>query len=177
MPHNGDSVMVSAFPAYNPDLSFTDEETAMEAVIEAIKALRNRRTELGVPPSRKAHVYIKTEKKDLFAAAGMFFEKLASASAVEIADADFNGDGMVQAVTFDAVLYLPMDELVDKDAERERLTKELAATESEIARAEGKLGNPSFVDRAPAHLVDAEREKLAKFTEKAAQLRQAIERL
>ena len=177
LPHNGDSVMVSDFPTYKAELCFAEDEESMNAVIEAIKALRNRRAELGAPPSRKAHVYIKTEKKELFASAGMFFEKLASASAVEIAGDDFDGADMVQAVIFDAVLYLPMDELVDRDAERERLSKELAATESEIARAEGKLSNPSFVDRAPAKLVEAEREKVAKFTEKASQLRQAIAKL
>jgi len=177
LPHNGDSVMVSAFPEYKAELVFTADEEAMGAVIEAIKALRNRRAELGVPPSRKAHLYIKTDKKDLFAASAMFFEKLASASAVELAGEDFDGADMVQAVTFDAVLYLPMDELVDKDAERERLAKELAATEAEIARASGKLANSSFVDRAPAHLVEAEKEKLQKFTEKAAQLKQAIAKL
>ena len=177
LPHNGESIMVSDFPSYKAELTFAEDEEAMNAVIEAIKALRNRRAELGVVPSRKAHVYIKTDKKELFAAAGMFFEKLASASAVEIAGDDFDGADMVQAVTFDAVLYLPMDELVDRDAERERLSKELAATESEIARAEGKLANSSFVDRAPAKLVEAEKEKLAKFTEKAAQLRQAIAKL
>ncbi len=177
LPHNGDSVMVSDFPEYKAELVFTADEEAMSAVIEAIKALRNRRAELNVPPSRKAHLYIKTDKKELFAAAAMFFEKLASASAVELAGEDFDGADMVQAVTFDAVLYLPMDELVDKDAERERLNKELAATEAEIARAKGKLANSSFVDRAPAHLVEAEKEKLGKFTEKAAQLKQAIAKL
>ncbi len=175
LPHNGESIMVSDFPQFKEELTFAEDEEAMNAVIEAIKAVRNRRAEIGAVPSRKAHIYIKTEKKALFEKAAIFFEKLASASDVTIAADDFDGKDMVQAVTFDAVLYLPMDELVDRAAEKERLTKELAATEAEIARAEGKLNNASFVDRAPAHLVEAEKEKLAKFTEKAAQLRQALQ--
>ncbi len=175
LPHSGDSVMVSDFPEYKEELSFAAEEQGMNALIEAIKALRNRRAELNVPPSRKAKVYIKSEKAELFAAAAAFFEKLASASEVEIVGADFDGEGMVQAITFDAVLYLPMEELVDMAAEKERLTKELETVRAEIARAKGKLENESFVARAPQKVVDAEKEKLLKFTEKAAQIEKALE--
>ncbi len=174
LPHNGDSIMVSEFPQYSESLVFTENEQEMEAVIEAIKALRNRRAEMNVPPSKKAHVYIKTAKKELFAKAEAFFVKLASASATEIVGEDFVGDGMVQAVTFDAVLYLPMAELVDIEAEKARLQKELETAEAEIARAKGKLENESFVARAPQKVVDGEKEKVEKFTEKAAQLRAAI---
>ncbi|MBR6594298.1 MAG: valine--tRNA ligase [Clostridia bacterium] len=175
LPHSGDSVMVSDFPEYKEELSFAAEEQGMNALIEAIKALRNRRAELNVPPSRKAKVYIKSEKAELFAASAAFFEKLASASEVEIVGADFDGEGMVQAITFDAVLYLPMEELVDMAAEKERLTKELETVRAEIARAKGKLENESFVARAPQKVVDAEKEKLLKFTEKAAQIEKALE--
>ncbi len=174
LPHSGDSIMVSEFPQYKAELAFADKEQEMEAVIEAIKALRNRRAEMNVPPSKKAHVYIKTAKKELFAKAEAFFMKLASASATEIVDDSFAGDGMVQAVTFDAVLYLPMAELVDVEAEKARLQKELETAEAEIARAKGKLENESFVARAPQKVVDGEKEKVEKFTEKAAQLRAAI---
>ncbi len=174
LPHNGESIMVADFPVYKEELSFAADEQAMSALIEAIKALRNRRAELNVPPSRKAKVYIKSDKAELFAASGIFFEKLASASEVELVDKDFEGEGMVQAITFDAVLYLPMEELVDMAAEKERLTKELETVKSEIARAKGKLENASFVERAPQKVVDAEKEKLQKFTEKAAQIEQAL---
>ncbi len=177
LPHNGESIMVSDFPQYDGALSFPADEEAIDAVTEAIKALRNRRAELGVPPSRKAHLYIKTEKKELFSRSAAFFEKLASASAVETVDASFTGEGMVQAVTFNAVLYLPMEELVDKEAERARLTAELADAESEITRAAGKLANEGFVARAPAALVEAERDKVQRFTEKASQLRDALKAL
>ncbi|MBQ4648560.1 MAG: valine--tRNA ligase [Clostridia bacterium] len=174
LPHNGESIMVSDFPVYSEQLSFTEDEQKMSALIEAIKALRNRRAELNVPPSRKAKVYIKTDKAELFSAGGIFFEKLASASEVELVGADFDGEGMVQAITFDAVLYLPMAELVDMAAEKERLTKELETVKAEIARAKGKLENASFVERAPQKLVDAEKEKLQKFTEKASQIEIAL---
>ena len=174
LPHSGESIMVSDFPQYKAELAFADKEQEMGAVIEAIKALRNRRAEMNVPPSKKAHVYIKSAKKELFAKAEAFFVKLASASATEIVDDSFTGDGMVQAVTFDAVLYLPMAELVDVEAEKARLQKELESAESEIARAKGKLENESFVARAPQKVVDAEKEKVEKFTEKAAQLKAAI---
>ncbi len=174
LPHNGDSIMVSAFPQFDEALCFADKEQEMEAVIEAIKALRNRRAEMNVPPSKKAHVYIKSAKKELFEKAEAFFVKLASASATEIVDDNFTGEGMVQAVTFDAVLYLPMAELVDIAAEKARLEKELETALAEIARAKGKLENESFVARAPQKVVDAEKEKVEKFTEKAAQLKAAI---
>ncbi len=174
LPHSGDSIMVSAFPQYDEKLCFAEKEQAMEAVIEAIKALRNRRAEMNVPPSKKAHVYIKSAKKELFEKAEAFFVKLASASGIELVDDSFTGDGMVQAVTFNAVLYLPMAELVDIAAEKARLEKELETALAEIARAKGKLENEGFVARAPQKVVDAEKEKVEKFTEKATQLRAAI---
>lgn len=177
LPHNGESIMVSDFPCYSEALDFPAQEEEMGAVIEAIKAVRNRRAELNVPPARKAHLYIKTDKKALFENAGAFFQKLAGASDTETVGADFDGEGMVQAITFNAVLYLPMSELVDMQAERERLEKELATVTAEIARASGKLSNEGFVARAPAAVVAAEREKLARFGEKAEQLRTAIEKL
>ncbi len=177
LPHSGESIMIADFPVYKEELSFAAEEQGMGALIEAIKVLRNRRAELNVPPSRKAKVYIKTDKADLFGAGSVFFEKLASASEVELVSEGFDGEGMVQAITFDAVLYLPMEELVDMAAEKERLTKELETVKSEIARAKGKLENASFVERAPQKLVDAEKEKLQKFTEKAAEIEKALAKM
>ncbi|MBE6677778.1 MAG: valine--tRNA ligase [Ruminococcaceae bacterium] len=177
LPHSGESIMISDFPVYKEELSFEAEEQGMGALIEAIKVLRNRRAELNVVPSRKAKVFIKTDKAELFSAGKVFFQKLASASEVELVDESFDGEGMVQAITFDAVLYLPMEELVDMAAEKERLTKELETVKSEIARAKGKLENASFVERAPQKLVDAEKEKLQKFTEKAAEIEKALAKM
>ena len=177
LPHSGESIMISAFPVYKEELSFEAEEQGMSALIEAIKVLRNRRAELNVVPSRKAKVFIKTDKAELFGAGKVFFQKLASASEVELVGEDFDGEGMVQAITFDAVLYLPMEELVDMAAEKERLAKELETVKSEIARAKGKLENASFVERAPQKLVDAEKEKLQKFTEKAAEIEKALAKM
>ncbi len=177
LPHSGESIMISDFPVYKEELSFEAEEQGMGALIEAIKVLRNRRAELNVVPSRKAKVFIKTDKAELFSAGKVFFQKLASASEVELVGEDFDGEGMVQAITFDAVLYLPMEELVDMAAEKERLTKELDTVKSEIARAKGKLENASFVERAPQKLVDAEKEKLQKFTEKAAEIEKALAKM
>ena len=177
LPHSGESIVISSFPVYDEKLCFEKEEEEMGAVIEAIKAIRNRRAEMNVPPAKRTHIFIKSEKKELFEGAAMFFEKLAGASSIEMVSADFENEDAVQAVTFNAVIYLPLAELVDFEAEKARLNKELETTLKEIERAQNKLGNAEFVARAPEAVVNAEKEKLKKFTDKAEQLRTAIEKI
>ncbi len=116
IPHEGETVMLSEYPTYKPELDFPEEEAEMRRVMEAIRAIRNRRSEMNVPPSRKAKVYVATKFADTFKNGSAFIEKLASANGVEVAD-NFDIDGAVTVVTADAKIYIPMDELVDKKAE------------------------------------------------------------
>ena len=138
---------------------------SFERVIDAIRAIRARRAEMGVVPSRRAAVSIVTKYPDSFRDAGVFFARLASASSFEITDSYDDSDA-VRIVTDSAVIYIPLADMVDFMAEAERLRRELAGVDGEIGRAEGKLANEGFVSRAPATVVDAEREKLARYREK-----------
>ena len=166
LPHTGESIMVSAWPAYDASLDFAQEEKNMSLVMEAIKSIRNTRSEMNVPPSKKCNVIVVTQLCDVFTAGIPFFEKLASAQSVAIVK-DNGGidDGAVCIVVEGASIYLPMEELVDKKKEIERLEKEKASLISEIKRVEGKLSNKGFTDKAPAAVVAAEAEKGKKYSE------------
>ncbi len=176
IPHEGETVMLSEYPTYKPELDFPEEEAEMRRVMEAIRAIRNRRSEMNVPPSRKAKVYVATKFADTFKNGSAFIEKLASASGVEVAD-NFDIDGAVTVVTADAKLYIPMDELVDKKAELERLGKELAQVEKRLAQSEGKLNNRGFVSKAPAAVIEKVKGQAAKEREKIALIKAAIDAL
>ena len=118
---------------------------------------------MNVPPSRKAHLIIATDKSDVFETGRIYLSKLAYASELTIGDSTpENVDGMVTVVTNEAKLYMPMAELVDLEKERERINKELEHARSELARAQGKLANEKFTSKAPEAVVNAEREKAAK---------------
>ena len=176
IPHEGETVMLSEYPTYKPELDFPEEEAEMRRVMEAIRAIRNRRSEMNVPPSRKAKVYVATKFADTFKNGSAFIEKLASANGVEVAD-NFDIDGAVTVVTADAKIYIPMDELVDKKAELERLGKELAAVEKRLAQSEGKLNNQGFVSKAPAAVIEKVKGQAAKEREKIALIKAAIDAL
>ena len=148
----------------------------MEKVIDAIKAIRTRRAEMGVVPSRKAKLFIETKYPEAFANSASFFEKLASASEVELVDA-YDDDTAVRVITDAATVHIPLGDLVDFEAERKRLEGELKNVENEIKRAEGKLNNEGFTSRAPAAVVDAERAKLEKYKEKREGVLSAIAKL
>lgn len=175
LPHadNRETIMLEAYPTYDESLCFEDAATRMEIVMEAIRAIRTRRSEMNVPPSRKAKVYIATEKKDVFEGGTPFIIKLASASEVEIGS-EFEIDGAVTIVTSDAKIYIPMEELVDKEAELARLNKELAATKKLLAQSEGKLNNPGFISKAPEKVVETVRGQAAKEREKIELIEAAI---
>lgn len=166
LPHDGESIMVSAWPRYDAALDFAQEEKNMSLIMEAIKSIRNTRSEMNVPPSKKCNVIIVTQLCDVFSAGVPFFEKLAGAQSVAIVK-DNGGieEGAVCIVVEGASIYLPMDELVDKKKEIERLEKEKANLLSEIKRVEGKLSNKGFTDKAPAAVVAAEEEKGKKYSE------------
>ena len=176
LPHDDESIMISSYPAFKENLVFPDEESATDRVIDAIRAVRNRRSEMNVPPSKKANLYIVTKYPETFRAAESFFVKLASTSELHLVDR-YDAENAVSIVTDAATLYIPLGDLVDLDKERERLTNELARVDGEITRLEAKLANEGFVSRAPAAIVDGERQKLAKYRETKTQLEEALKKM
>lgn len=176
LPHSGESIMIADWPVYSDALNFESEETEMERVMTAIKAVRNRRSEMNVAPSKKAKVIIDTAFEDTFRNGADFFTRLASASEVDIISG-FEDDGAVTIITADAKIYIPMDELVDFKAELERLNKEKAAVQKDIDFVSNKLNNQNFVAKAPAKLVEEQKEKLVKYTEKMNMIDEAIAKI
>ena len=176
LPHDGDSIMISEWPVFSEELSFKADETEMERVMTAIKAVRNRRAEMNVPPSKKAKIFIETAYENTFSEGANFFVRLASASEVELVKS-YENDEAVAIITEDARLFIPLDELVDFKAELERLEKEKAGVLKEIAFVSGKLNNANFVAKAPEALVNEQREKLAKYNEKLNMLEESIAKI
>ena len=163
LPHEGEALMVQEYPAYCEALSFPLEAQRFETVMDAIKAVRARRSEMNVPPSRKAHLMIVTEEREAFEAGRSYITKLAYASEVSVLDAvPADADKMVTAVTDNARMFMPMADLVDLEKERARLQKELANAEKQLQGQIAKLANQNFVTRAPEAVVNVEREKQAK---------------
>ena len=178
LPHEGESIMISSYPEYDESLVFEDDEKAMELIMEAITAIRNRRAEMNVPPSKKAKVIIVTDKADVFSKGAMFFEKLASASeAVVQGDKSGISENAVNVVVPGAEIFLPLDELVDKEKELERLNAEKKKLEGEIKRVEGKLNNEGFVSKAPQKVIDEEKAKGVKYKEMLEKVLESIESL
>lgn len=177
IPHNEESVMISKWPEYDESLNFPIEENDMEMIMDAIRAVRNRRSEMNVPPSKKATVKIETVKTDIFESGKEFFKRLASASEVEVAQKFENDDKSVTIVTNDAKIYIPLGDLVDFEAERKRLEKELAQCEDKLAFIEKKLSNPGFVNKAPEKVVEQNRKDASVLTEKIEVLKNSIENL
>ena len=166
-------IMISQFPQYDKKLSFINEEDDFGKIIEAIKAVRARRTEMNVPPSVKAKIFIETQNKSLFEKCSVFFEKLASASEIEVSE-KYEIEDAVTAVTDSARLFIPMNELVDKDKELARLEKEKAKVQKDIDFLGGKLSNEGFLAKAPEKLIEAEKAKLARAEEKMAKIVQSM---
>ncbi len=177
IPHDTESIMISKWPEYDPTLSFADEEAQMEKIMDAIRAIRNRRAEMNIPPSKKSKVYVETAFADVFAVGSEFIKRLAYASDVEIADAFGDLGNTVTIVTNDAKIYIPLGDLVDFEAEAKRLQKELAAAEEKLAFINKKLDNPGFVNKAPEKVVQQNRDEAAKLKEKIANLRSSLENL
>ncbi|MBE7021796.1 MAG: valine--tRNA ligase [Ruminococcaceae bacterium] len=166
LPHVGESIVIADWPKFNEALDFPAEAADMEAIMAALKAVRNQRSEMNIPPSKKATVYIKTEKPEVFSQGTSFFEKLASAQEAIIADGSFVPPAnAVSCVVDGAQIFMPLDDLVDKEKEMARLAKEKENLLAEIKRVEGKLSNPGFVNKAPAQVVEEERKKETKYRE------------
>ena len=175
IPHEGDALIVADWPMYCQELNFKAEENAMESVMAAIRAIRNRRTEMNVPPSKKAALHIFTSKPQIFKEGEGFLQRLAYADEVKLLDAEpSNLDGMVTITTSDAKLFIPMGQLVDVQKEIERISKELESAKKFLASLEGKLSNEKFISRAPEAVVAAEREKAAKTKDLIAQLSDSL---
>lgn len=178
IPHDtdGKTVMLEKYPEYDTSLDFPSEAEEMMKVMEAITAIRTQRNEMNVPPSKKAKLFIATAIPETFSNGEQFFKKLASASEVEISDS-FDIDGAVTVVTSDAKIYIPMEELVDKEAELKRLNKELKQVEKMLAQDEGKLNNPGFMSKAPEKVIEKIKGQAEKEREKIALIHAAMDAL
>ena len=176
IPHTGQTIMLAKYPVFQKENDYPQATEEMEAVMEAIRAIRNRRAEMNVPPARKAKVYIATQKTSVFENGAQFICKLAFASEVTVG-ASFEMDGAVTAVTADAKIYIPMEELVDREKELARLEKELAATQKRFAQSQGKLQNEGFLAKAPEHVVETVRQQAQKEQEKISMIQAAIQAL
>ena len=176
IPHEGETVMLAKYPEYNAELDYPEAVLEMQRVMEAIRAIRNRRAEMNVPPSRKAKVYVATKFPQTFTDGTAFIQKLASASEVEVADS-FEIEGAVTIVTADAKIYIPMDELVDKQAELARLNKELEQVKKRLAQSEGKLNNRGFVAKAPEAVIEKVKGQAVKEREQIVLIEAAINAL
>ena len=163
IPHECEALIIAPYPKYDEALSFPAEEQSFELVMDAIRAIRSRRADMNVPPSRKAKVIVATAEKDTFVSGAPYIQRLASASEVEVVDAGYEAaPGMVTVTTHSARLLMPMAELIDLEAERARLNKELEKARKQLEAQEKKLANESFVSRAPEAVVNAERERAEK---------------
>ena len=176
LPNAGESIMIDTYPAFDEAHLYPAEEEATDRVIAAIRAIRNRRAEMNVPPAKKANLYIVTKYPESFSTAAGIFAKLASAESVHLVDG-YAADGAVSIVTDAATVYIPLGDLVDFEKERIRLTAELTRVRGEITRLTAKLANEGFVSKAPAAVVEAERTKLEKYRETETQLIDALTRL
>ena len=170
---DGSAIIVSEFPVYDEALNFAEDEARFEKMISAIKAIRATRTEMNVAPSVKAKVYIETKEPEVFEAGRMFFERLASASEVDIAE-KWEIPDAVTAVTDSARIFIPLSDIVDVEKELARLAKDKAAVQKDIDFLSSKLGNQGFISKAPAQLIDAQKAKLAKAEEKMAKIEESI---
>ena len=178
LPHEGEALMIADYPKYSEELNFPEDEVNFEMVMDAIKAVRARRAEMNVPPSRKSHLIIVSDKAKPFNDGVPFICKLAYASEVSvIAEVPESTDGMVSVITDNARMFMPMAELVDLEKEKARIEKELANAEKQLQAQIGKLANENFVSRAPEHVVNIEREKKAKLEGLIENLKASLENL
>ena len=185
LPHEAgdpESIMISSYPEYSETCCFEQESEQFSRVIDAIKAIRTRRSEMNVPPSRKSKVFIQTKYKSSFSDnCYPFFVSLASASQVLVADEfspdEVSADNAVQIITDSASIYLPLADIIDFEKEKARLETEKKKLLSEIDRLEKKLQNQGFVSKAPASVVQGEKAKLARYTENLDGVNSALEKL
>ncbi len=174
LPHDGEALIVAPWPQYEEGHAFPQAEAEMKKVMELITAVRTRRSEMNVPPSKKAHLYIETGDTAAFEAEREAIAKLAYCSAVEIGERFPQAEGSVTVVTAACRGYLPMDDLVDKKAETARLTKELEGAKKQLATAEAKLQNEKFISKAPQNVIDGVKDNAAKLREKVRMIEESL---
>ena len=181
LPHDDESIIISRYPEYDENMMFAADAERMNSILDAIRAIRNRRSEMNVVPSRRAKVYIATtHAEDYPPSCEPFFQRLASASEIEVAESfegKLNADETVQIVTAAATILLPLSDIIDVEKEKARLNTEKTKLEGEIARISAKLSNEGFVAKAPAAVVEGERAKLEKFRENLAGVITALEKM
>lgn len=177
LPHEGEALIISKYPEFKESLCFEIEKEKVELIMETIKAIRNRRSEMNVPPSKKAKIYIETECVDDFNDLALFIEKLAYGEKVIIGERFENINDAVTIILPKAKVYIPMDELIDKNEELQRLKKSLEAAEKEFKLASSKLSNEGFMAKAPQNVVDNVKKTYETYKEKIEILKSAIEEL
>ena len=176
LPHKGEALMISKWPEFEGGLDFPIEEAEMEKVMELITAVRTRRSEMNVPPSRRAHLYIETDKPEAFDTECESIARLAYCSGVETGGS-FDLPGAVTVVTSGCRAYLPMDDLIDREAERMRLSKELESARKQLATVESKLTNETFMSKAPQNVIDGVRANGEKLREKVQRIEESLDSL
>ena len=175
LPHDGDALMTESYPFYRESLDFSDDEHSFEAIMDAIKAVRARRAEMNVPPSKKTHLFIVTNETGIFSESALLIKKLAYAEDISvIRDIPENSEKMVNIATDNVRIFIPLQELVDVDKEILRLEKELEKSEKLLASQIAKLSNENFVSRAPENVVNVEREKKSKLEALIVNLKQSL---
>lgn len=176
LPHDGESIVITDYPAYNADFCYPDEEMSMERIIASVRAVRNRRAEMNVAPSKKTKMFIVSEDKKTFNnASTSFFIKLAGASDVEYVE-EYHDDKAIQIIADHAVIYIPLAEMVDFEAETKRLSLERDKMISEIERIDKKLSNAEFVAKAPAAVVEGEKKKRENYEDKLKKIEESIQK-
>ena len=175
------TIMLSEWPKYREEWNFPEAEEAVEHVKDLVKGVRNTRTAMEVPPSRKAKIYIVTEDTGLqqtFEDMKNAYSLLASASGIQVqADKSDIGEDAVSVVIPGAVIYLPLEDLVDFEKEKERLLKEKERLSKELSRSRGMLSNEKFISRAPESKVQEEKEKLARYEQMMAQVEERLNQM
>ncbi len=178
LPHEGPSIVISQWPEYCEEYSFADEEKQMGIIMETIKNIRNIRAEINVAPSRKAKLHIITGNRETFEQGTAFFEKLAGASEVIVkSQKDDIPDDVVSTIVEGAEVFIPLDDLVDREKEIERLGKEKQNLEKELQRVNGKLNNAGFMAKAPESVVEAEKQKAVKYADMLAKVEERLDSL
>lgn len=176
LPHEGEDIMLCAYPEFDAKLDFSEQEQEFERIIAVIRGIRIRRAEMNVPPSKKTAVYIETQHSATFESGIPFIQRLASAEQVHVGASQELADA-VQVVTDSARVLIPMGELVDKEKELARLEKEREGCVKDIAMISGKLSNEGFVAKAPAQVVEAEKEKLERRRERLQKIEESMRAL
>ena len=176
-----ESIMISRWPEYRNGWDYEEEEHSVETIKEAVRGIRNVRTSMNVPPSKKAKVFVVSENekiREIFEHGKIFFATLGYASEVMIQkEKEGISEDAVSAVIPEAVIYMPFAELVDIEKEIERLTKEQERLEQELARVNGMLNNEKFISKAPEAKIKEEREKLTKYTQMMIQVKERLKQL